>query len=115
MPDVCGSFGTRLGYSRTSSSCQCVGLAMLTSILPPPPPMCRELYRAEASERVHYYQLMHLLPLIVAVACCLEAAGVLLKAREVFEEARLTLCRKVNVAIGQPNAPVFLLVHFGGI
>ena len=37
------------------------------------PLMCRELYRAEASDRAHYYQLMHLLPLVVAVACCLEA------------------------------------------
>ena len=37
----------------------------------------RELYRAEASDRAHYYQLMHLLPLVVAVACCLEAFAVL--------------------------------------
>lgn len=35
----------------------------------------RELYRAEASDRAHYYQLMHLLPLVVAVACCLQSKG----------------------------------------
>jgi len=54
----------------------------------------RQLWRAPATDRSHYYQLMHLLPLVVALACCLEVslptlAAVTLVLQEIWEAVAL--------------------------